>query len=231
MKKYLVITALSTSLAISSHAASIFSDSFESPDVTGRSDTLPTGWDVPGTDPLNGDAAVERTNRIGTYQETGATTGDDNFTTPFGEQVAWVHGDNYNNYLITNDTGLSATVAADTVYTLTWNVGSDNGDSGLGTRGYKMRLLAGNSTVLAGGSFTFLENQDLSATDSLSFTTSATPANLGETLRIRMEADGPNSLRDDILFDNLELDASVIPEPSVALLGGLGILALLRRRR
>ena len=31
------------------------------------------------------------------------------------------------------------------------------------------------------------------------------------------------------LYDNVEL--SVIPEPSAALLGGLGMLALLRRRR
>jgi hypothetical protein len=32
-----------------------------------------------------------------------------------------------------------------------------------------------------------------------------------------------------VIFDNVALDS--IPEPSVALLGGLGLLGLLRRRR
>jgi hypothetical protein len=34
-----------------------------------------------------------------------------------------------------------------------------------------------------------------------------------------------------VLYDNVTLDVSVVPEPSAALLGGLGLLALLRRKR
>lgn len=34
-----------------------------------------------------------------------------------------------------------------------------------------------------------------------------------------------------VFFDNVSLDVSVVPEPSMALLGGLGVLGLLRRRR
>lgn len=32
-------------------------------------------------------------------------------------------------------------------------------------------------------------------------------------------------------IDNVQFNANIIPEPSVALLGGLGLLAFLRRRR
>lgn len=42
---------------------------------------------------------------------------------------------------------------------------------------------------------------------------------------------GLNSSSNQAFFDNVRLDIVPIPEPSSALLGGLGILALLRRRR
>ncbi len=54
----------------------------------------------------------------------------------------------------------------------------------------------------------------------------ATPASIGGTLGISIE----NSASSGFLnFDDVSID--VVPEPSVALLGGVGILGLLRRRR
>lgn len=44
-------------------------------------------------------------------------------------------------------------------------------------------------------------------------------------------SDGSNSATRIHLFDDVSLSGTVVPEPSTALLGGVGMLALLRRRR
>ncbi len=58
------------------------------------------------------------------------------------------------------------------------------------------------------------------------FTTGASPAGLGSPLRVEIVGSGIQSL-----FDNISLTAEAIPEPSSALLGGIGLMLLLRRRR
>jgi PEP-CTERM motif len=56
---------------------------------------------------------------------------------------------------------------------------------------------------------------------------SATAGSIGQTLGLKVVSDGPAGS-----FGNFdEIQVNVIPEPSTALLGGLGMLALLRRRR
>jgi len=54
-------------------------------------------------------------------------------------------------------------------------------------------------------------------------------ANIGETLFLRFESNA--GLNEYAAIDDVTLTVSPIPEPSAALLGGLGLLALLRRRR
>jgi hypothetical protein len=55
----------------------------------------------------------------------------------------------------------------------------------------------------------------------------ATGGSIGQTLGIKVVSDGPAGS-----FGNFdEIQVNVIPEPSAALLGGLGMFALLRRRR
>jgi hypothetical protein len=71
---------------------------------------------------------------------------------------------------------------------------------------------------------------------SLTYTTGAAPVGLGQDLRIDIVNQGtgiPGDLSNaQLVADNLKLTAAdAIPEPSTALLGGLGMLALLRRRR
>ena len=67
---------------------------------------------------------------------------------------------------------------------------------------------------------------------SLTYTTGAAPVGLGQDLRIDIVNQGTGTAgitNAQMIVDNLKLTA--IPEPSTALLGGLGMLALLRRRR
>jgi MYXO-CTERM domain-containing protein len=54
-------------------------------------------------------------------------------------------------------------------------------------------------------------------------------ANIGQTLFLRFESNA--TLNEYAAVDDITLTVSPIPEPSAALLGGLGLLALLRRRR
>jgi uncharacterized protein (TIGR03382 family) len=71
---------------------------------------------------------------------------------------------------------------------------------------------------------------------SLTYTTGAAPVGLGQDLRIDIVNQGTGTAGNlsnvQLVADNLKLTAAdAIPEPSTALLGGLGMLALLRRRR
>jgi hypothetical protein len=52
---------------------------------------------------------------------------------------------------------------------------------------------------------------------------------IGQTTKIRIAIPDSNTIGNRIIFDDVNF--TVIPEPSAELLGGLGLLALLRRRR
>ena len=62
----------------------------------------------------------------------------------------------------------------------------------------------------------------------VTFTTGATVSN-DIYVAARYTETGANLIQASL--DNVRLDATVVPEPSTALLGGLGILGMLRRRR
>lgn len=54
---------------------------------------------------------------------------------------------------------------------------------------------------------------------------------VGQSMTIVIGVENANDLPNRIIFDDVSLNTLAVPEPSVALLGGLGVLALLRRRR
>lgn len=93
---------------------------------------------------------------------------------------------------------------------------------------YNIQLInVTDGTVLAQTGFIFQANSGAGiANRTLNY--SALAADEGDTLGIRIVEGHDNAAR-DMALDQLTL--TVVPEPSVTLLGGLGILALLRRRR
>jgi hypothetical protein len=62
---------------------------------------------------------------------------------------------------------------------------------------------------------------------SRTYDSTALAAFIGQPTKIRFAIPDSNVIGDRIIFDNV----TFVPEPSTALLGGLGLLALLRRRR
>lgn len=126
----------------------------------------------------------------------------------------------------------TVTLQANTIYTLTFDVG-DRTDTPFG--GGEIRFGYGGTGVAADIGTNLLTATSVTnptpsnggwATWTSTFQTGATPAGLGQALRIEFAVSGVQTV-----FDNVRLDASAVPEPSAMLLGALGTLLLLRRRR
>lgn len=127
---------------------------------------------------------------------------------------------------------LSAVLEADTQYSLQVEVGNP-ADPGIdlftGFPGYRIELLAGNTVIAQDDTLDI--NEGTFSTASLSYTASASDANLLQPLEIRLfhtSADVGN----EVNFDKVQLDASPVPEPSSALgLLALGLGGWLKRKR
>ena len=139
----------------------------------------------------------------------------------------------YANGAATLSQTLGTVLLPDTIYTLRVAVGNraDLPGFGFSFGGYGVELWAGAVKLAS----------DYDAGHS--GTGAATPA-LGQWKDAVITYTSPSSVTADALqirlrgyaiqtnYDNVRLDGtSLVPEPSAALLGGLGILALLRRRR
>ena len=141
---------------------------------------------------------------------------------------------------------LTETLAANTAYTLTAEVG--NIASGFATNGtffnldefpgYRIELLAGGTVIAAdNNSLTIAEGEF--ATSTIQFTTAASHPLLGQALGIRLinlnvipdgftQATSPDL---EVDFDRILLQATAIPEPSpFGLLIGAGMLSLMMTR-
>jgi len=148
-------------------------------------------------------------------------------------------GDTNGFWLISNGPDFSIllgdVLAANTTYTLSVEFGDrpdlNNGNPALrlgfgSTPGanYVTPTISLNPPTINGGWVTWTQT----------YTTNAAPTGSGQQLRIELvnQGIGTDGLSNaQMIADNLILTAVAIPEPSAALLGGLGILALLRRRR
>lgn len=192
-------------------AAVIFSESFESPSpaTTGNPLDTPAGW----TFPVNG-----RPDLTGLYSA----------TTPYGAQVFQGYAGGGGWDMNTTASILNHTIASGEQYTLTFNYGSRRSDRAGNFTAELVSIDGGNNiTVLASDSRSWLAGHGYSVA-SETFSLSHTAAsNDGERLAIRIRHQTAATAYAS--FDNLELD--VVPEPSTALLCGLGTLLLLRRRR
>ena len=145
---------------------------------------------------------------------------------------------------------LTATLAADTHYSLTVQVGNIASGSGgtllntgcfgsEGFPGYRVQLLAGDS-LLAEDNSSLSPGEGLWALSTVNFASSAAPAQLGLPLAIRLiNLNGPatvtNPLQNgvEVDFDDVRLDAmplTAVPLPPMTWLAALALLPWLRRR-
>ena len=115
---------------------------------------------------------------------------------------------------------------ANTTYTLTFTNFRRDDTGGSGITG-RIATASGNLASVAFGS---VDTTDTFLTRTVSWTTTESGSEVGEFIRIQFLDNGPGSWQ-QAGIDNVLLTATAIPEPSAALLGGLGLLALLRRRR
>lgn len=148
-------------------------------------------------------------------------------------------GDTNGSTLISNGLDfsilLTGTLAAYTTYVLSVEFG-DRTDLNNGNPALRLGLgsTTGASYLTPTISLTPATINGGWVTWSQTFTTGAAPVGMGQALRIELVNQGVGTAglgNAQMISDNLNLTAEAIPEPSAALLGGLGMLALLRRRR
>src|SRR6056297_3448509 len=181
-------------LALTFHSAAsaevVFSESFESPVVSGfQTNTVPDNGNWVGSrGPFN--ASVR-----GPYNDNVNWPAVPVFTTPYGDQAYYL---NYSTTMLTTAQGATGqTITADVTYTLTFNAAHLEGT----TANYRAELVAfgpdddnsvredsnnpaGTIVASAGGEIT---SSDMSNSFSIVFTPDSSHPNLGEELAIRFD--------------------------------------------
>ncbi len=231
-RRFLLILVGCCALPLGADAVllNINNSSFESPTAgsaqfVGGTTTGPTNWTVYNM-------GVTSTNRyFGVWNP--ATTASYLDPVPSGTNIGVVFLDDATG----NEAGLQQTLAAtlqiSTQYTLTVSVGNFAPSMGdpwdfTGFPGYRVDLLAG-SVVLNSDNNTLAPGEGRFLLSTVTFTTGLSHANAGESLGIRLvNLNGPGV---EVNFDQVQLDATAVPEPSSAVLVAFaGWLALQARR-
>lgn len=205
----------------------IVNHSFEAPvaapaNFVGGTNTAPAGWSVYNTVAPNG------LRFFGVWNPTG-TDSFVNFA-PDGSNVGVVFLQNTTNLA---EAGLrqtlSATLQPFTTYSLRVEVGNfapsalPSPFNFTGFPGYRVDFLAGTN-VIASDNNALFPAEGFFLTSTVSFTTGALHANLGQSLGIRLvNLNGPGI---EVNFDNVRLDAETVSEPRSALTFSLGIVLL-----
>lgn len=228
----MTLTTLTTAALLTAgtttQAAVIFSDDFESPDVTaGQSDGNTSG----AIDSTKWQRNTQGfgSNRQGTVDE---SHGD--FTDPVGEQA---YAFRYTNSGITTKDGLIGALTSGETYTVSFDVVLDGHNS---TTPYSAALvtfngglrdrmngggIAQNTTAVLATATGNSTGDGLYTTVTFSYTADGTEATLGQDVALRFA--GATS---SAIIDNVSID--VVPEPgSLALLGLGGLLIGVRRRK
>jgi hypothetical protein len=202
-----VYAAVLASQATASSIA-ISDPSFESPVVTTFGSLSGTGWTSTGGTPIVDRPGTNQFNSI-----------------PDGSQVAIL--DDFNSTGTLSQT-LTTNLAANTLYTLTFFVGND---ILIPSDGYTAALTAGGVTLAS-------DNSAVSPTagnflqDTITFSSGATPAQLGQALGITFSDVGFQA----VAFDNVQLDGTLqvgpsAPEPATWILVALGAILAVSVKR
>jgi hypothetical protein len=198
----------------SASAEVLFSDSVESPTVTGLSASdIPSAW-------LQSAQGYGATNRVLANEDTL------DFTTPFGNQALETHFNSNAGW--TTASGAIGSLVEGVTYTLTLNVAANTGD----TVNFTVALLAfdpaqvirddvrggmmeSNNAVLLGPLIYSgqANTDDMSQTVTINYTASADVA--GKDLAIRVRSKGARDRAKPplpVYFDNFKLSSGVVPE-------------------
>ena len=148
---------------------------------------------------------------------------------PEGNNIAYIYLPTYAPDLVQIGSGvaglsqiLSSTLAANTLYTLKVDIGNIDFDTSpvdySGFPGYEVQLVAGGNVLATENALNPADGTF--ATSVLSFLAPANSSNLGDALEIRLinRNAAPGT---EVLFDNVRLDATSVPEPASV----LGLLA------
>ena len=224
------VLALLTLLVLPSGAAIVLNHSFEADPVSdGNFTGSVTSWTPlsSGGDPGPGygtynPAEADFTGAAGSGTPLGAD-GTNVFTTYTGNAVG--------AYVGVSQVLTGMTLTAGTTYTMTVAIGDYKGLTPT-----NWHLAISTSSMSVGTYLINLSGLGTSLTDdqfndfSVSYTATGAEGQIGEDLKITLwgQNDGTGT---HVPFDNVRLEAAVVPEPSAALLGGIGLLALIRRRR
>ena len=167
-------------------AAEVLNESFEAPVVSGRVVTTPTGW-----------------KRVYTLQNYSAVWNEDTSgaTTPHGAQVgaAWTMGG-------FQSTNVTEVVQPGATYTLTFNVGNCDTDTGNARTDnqYTAEILAGETVLASVSGLTNTKN--LSQSNLTSVVVAAGSPHIGKTLGVRLRMTGGHWSAMTV-FDNVRLTA------------------------
>jgi hypothetical protein len=169
------------------------------------------------------------------------TLGQNDADLPSDPDVAFLNGNRGGTATFTTDT-LNTTIAANTKYTLSLDIGFNSGNS---PSSYQvpaptvtLGFLAGNTpigtTVTAAqieADPTYVNGTNKFTTFTYSFTTGASGGYIGDDLEAQFGADMTGQTQTQ--FDDVRVTEIAAPEPSVYLmmLGGFGLLGLCLRKR
>lgn len=229
MKTTSLVASMSL-IAASANAAIVFTDDFESPDVTAAQSDGNTSGAVTTS------KWVRATNGFGAGRDGTVDEAHGDFTDPVGEQA---YAFRYTNSGITTTFESIGALVAGSTYTVTFDAVLDGHNAGApflaalvtfdgaGTRTSINGSVADNTSKVLdtlSGSYAGTTYQQFS----FSFTADAIldAAVLGHDVALRIDG-ATNSA----IIDNISVDVVPIPEPSSTALFGLGGLALILRRR
>lgn len=242
--KYLPI--LAASLIPATNAAVVFTDDFETPDVTAADSNGNTSGEI------NTSNWVRATNGFGATRQGTVDEAHGDFSDPVGEQA---YAFRYTNSGITTAVGTVGSLATGQTITVTFDVVLDGHNSGTPYSAYLTTFSGGTrntmntggfggadvgtTSVLAGatGSYSGTTYNEISFSYTVGdavidsdggtggVNTTFDSAVLGHDIALRFVG-----ATNTAIIDNVTVDVAVVPEPAAALLGSLGFLGLLRRR-
>lgn len=205
----------------------------------------PAGWTTYDPNSIIGNATGSNGIFLGTLHPNG--TDFFNTTAPEGDEVAILFGFSGTASAGAGEYGIEQTLGdslqANTLYELSVEVGNIGSGTGVnnqvfdlsGFPGYRVDLLAGGVVIASDNNSLTIPELEFS-TSTVSFSTDAGHALLGQSLGIRLvNLNTQQALEDiEVDFDDVQLEATSVPEPSAIILFGAGILGLIvhsRRRK